>query len=228
LATQALNFGIEVGQDDALVIYGAQLLNVRIRQGRVAEILPLVEDAIATRPKLGVYRAVLAFGCAETGDLDRCRQLLAAEAAAGFPIPEDANWTTSHQYWSESAVLVGDDSAAQVLLSRITPFADHMVTTNVTLSPALAHAMGRLQHLLGHLDASNESYRLALQLHEGLRSPLYVATTQAAWAGLLADRDSLGDVARARAMAEAAQATASQRGYRNVERDAAAVLARLA
>lgn len=90
LATQALNFGIEVGQDDALVIYGAQLLNVRIRQGRVAEILPLVEDAIATRPKLGVYRAVLAFGCAETGDLDRCRQLLAAEAAAGFPIPQDA------------------------------------------------------------------------------------------------------------------------------------------
>jgi tetratricopeptide (TPR) repeat protein len=227
MATHALNLGIEVGQHDALVIYGAQLLNVRIRQGRLAEVLPLVEDAITARPNLGVYRAVLAFGCADTGDLDRCRQVLAAEAAAGFPIPEDTNWTTSHQYWSESAVLGGDRAAAEVLLHRITPFVDRMVTTNVTVSPALAHTMGRLQHFLGQLDASDESYRRALQLHEGIRSPLYVSTTQAAWAGLLVDRDAGDDAVRARSMAEEARSTASERGYRNVERDASAVLARL-
>ena len=228
MATEALNFGLEAGQDDALVIYGAQLLNVRIRQGRLAEILPLVEDAIAARPKLRVYRAVLAYGCAETGDLDRCRQLLAAEAADGFQIPEDTNWTTSHQYWSESAVLGGDSNAAELLLPRITPFADRMVTTNVTISPALAHTIGRLLHFLGDLDEGDESYRRALQLHEGLRCPLYVSTTQAAWAGLLVDRDSGGDDVRAREMAEEARNTASQRGYRNVERDASVVLARLA
>ena len=60
LATAALNFGLETGQEDALIIFGAQLLNIRIRQGRLAELLPLVEDAVASRPRLGVYRAVLA------------------------------------------------------------------------------------------------------------------------------------------------------------------------
>ena len=227
LATHALNFGLEVGQPDALVIYGAQLLNVRIRQGRVAEILPLVEDAVATRPNLGVYRAVLAYACGETGDLARCRQLLAAEAAAGFPIPEDSNWTTSHLYWSESAVFSGDRAAAELLLHRMAPFADRVVTTHVTLSPALAYAMGRLQHFLGNLEASDESYRRALHIHEALANPLYVATTQAAWAALLFDRDCDDDRDRARVMAEEARRTAAEGGYRNVEVAADRVLERL-
>ena len=122
LATQALNFGLETGQEDAFIIYGAQLLNVRVRQGRLRELLTLVEDAVANRPRLAVYRAVLAIACAEADDLERCGQLLEAEAAAGFPIPDDGNWTTALQYWAEAAVLTRNVEAAEVLLDRISPY----------------------------------------------------------------------------------------------------------
>ncbi len=228
LATAALNFGLETGQEDALIIFGAQLLNIRIRQGRLAELLPLVEDAVASRPRLGVYRAVLAVACAEAGDLERSRQLLEAEYAAGFAVPEDTNWTTTNSYWAESAVHVGNVDAADMLLGRITPFADQLATTQVSMSPVLAHSIARLQHFLGRLDDADTSYRQALHLHEGLRCPIFVCTTQAAWAALLADRDGDDDRVRARAMAEQAREIASNGGYGNVERNAVDLLERLA
>jgi tetratricopeptide (TPR) repeat protein len=227
LATAALNFGLETGQEDVLIIYGAQLLNIRMRQGRLGELLSLVEDAVKNRPRLGVYRAVLAVAHAETGDLGRCRQLLDAEHSAGFVIPEDSNWTTAHAYWAEAAVRSGHTDAALVLLGRITPFAHHLVTTLVSASPVVTHSIGRLQHLLGRLDEADASYGRALRLHEGLRCPIFVCTTQAAWATLLADRDRGDDLVRARALAEQARQTASDGGYGNVARDAARLLERL-
>jgi class 3 adenylate cyclase len=227
LATAALNFGLETGQEDALIIYGAQLLNIRIRQGRIVELLPLVEDAVASRPKLGVYRAVLAFVCAVADDLERCRQLLDAEYAAGFAVPEDTNWTTTHAYWAEAARRAGHADAAEALLGRITPFTDFLATTGVSISPVLAHTIGRLQHFLGRLDEADASYAGALALHERLRCPIFVCTTQAAWAALLAERDRGDDRARARAMAEDARETAARGGYGNVERDATDLLHQL-
>jgi hypothetical protein len=51
--------------------------------------------------------------------------------------------------------------------------------------------------------------------------------TELAWAHLLADRGSGGDRHQARAMAERARQAAVERGYAEVEREAAVLLARL-
>ena len=175
-----------------------------------------------------MYRVVLAIACAEADDLERCGQLLEAEAAAGFPIPDDGNWTTALQYWAEAAVLTRNVEAAEVLLDRISPTRELLVTTHVTASPVLAHTVGRLQHFLGLHEESNDSFERALQLHEGLRSPLYVCTTQAAWAALLADRDHDDDRVRASAMAAEAREAACNGGYQNVELEATRVLEQIA
>ena len=93
----------------------------------------------------------------------------------------------------------------------------------VTASPTFAHTIGRLQHFLGRVDAAEESFRLALELHEELRSPLYPGGM-----GRAPGRTGRGDDhSRARAMAQSALQTASGRCYGNVERDAIAVLERL-
>lgn len=55
-------------------------------------------------------------------------------------------------------------------------------------------------------------------------SPLFVAATSVAWAALHAE---VGDEAAARALAEAASATAAELGYGQVASDAAALLARI-
>jgi len=64
-------------------------------------------------------------------------------------------------------------------------------------------------------------------MHQRFGSPLLVAETNAAWAGLLAERGAGDDRNRAREMADAALAAASAGGYGYIERDASTVLERL-
>jgi len=114
--------------------------------------------------------------------------------------------------------------AAAVLHGRLAPFGDQLVTTHVTIDPVVAHTVGRLEHVLGRLDDADDSFRRAAEIHARLRCPPFVALTEVAWADLLARRDRSDDRQRARAMAERARRTASERRYAGVERAAAAIL----
>jgi hypothetical protein len=105
------------------------------------------------------------------------------------------------------------------------PFAAHITTTMITVSPAIAHYLGMVDHFLGDLDAADGHFRQAATIHEALESPPLLSATQARWALLLVDRDRGDDRVRARALAELALATANAGGYGQVARDAEAALA---
>ena len=226
-ASDALNLGLETGQPDAFTIYGAQMLNVRVRQGRLAELITLIEETVAGMPGQPVYQAVLAKAYGEAGDLDRSRGLLDAAQADHFAIPEDNAWSSAHMCWADVAILTRHLDAAEVLRARLDPFGHHLVTTHVTVDPVVSHTVARLEHLLGRYDDADKSFARAYDVHDQLRSPLLVSLTEAAWAGLLVDRVEGEDDQRALAMAQRAYRTASEAGYRTIERDAAAVLERL-
>ena len=76
-------------------------------------------------------------------------------------------------------------------------------------------------------DEADQWFSQALAFHEAMEAPFFVAMTQTAWAGLLADRDQPGDAQRARALAGAALPVATERGYGYVERDARSLLERI-
>ena len=224
LATDALNYGMETAQPDAFTIYGSQMLNIRVRQGRLAELIPLIEQTAAQMPGQAVYQAVLAKACADSGDLERARRLLDESHAAGLGVSEDNAWSSAHYCWADVAVRTRHLPAAAVLHGRLAPFGDQLVTTHVTIDPVVAHTVGRLEHVLGRLDDADDSFRRAAEIHARLRCPPFVALTEVAWADLLARRDRSDDRQRARAMAERARRTASERRYAGVERAAAAIL----
>jgi hypothetical protein len=159
--------------------------------------------------------------------LERTTELMDAAVAGGLAMPIDNAWTTAHAAWVDAAVQVGHRAAAELLRDRLAPFHDHIVTTHVTFEPAVAHYLGRLDHLLGRFDEADIWFAEAMALHERLESPVFVAHTQAAWAAMLADRDTADDHHRAAEMAELAHATATAGGYGYVVSDAAAVLERL-
>ena len=227
LAVDALNLGLETGQPDAFTIYGAQMLNVRVRQGRLAELIPLIEETVAGLPGQPVYEAVLAKAYAEAGDLDKARDLLNGAYAARFETPEDNAWSSAHMCWADVALSTGHIDAADALRARLAPFGDHLVTTHVTVDPVAAHTVARLEHLLGRYDDADASFHRAHDVHERLQCPVLVSLTEAAWAGLLVDRGRGADHQRAKVMAQRAFRAASDGGYGGVERDAAAVLERL-
>jgi hypothetical protein len=226
-ATDALNFGLETEESDAFTIYGSQLLNIRVRQGRIAELIPLIEQTVSAMPRQPVYQSVLAMAYADSGDLERCRGLLDTAHREHFAIPADNAWSSAVYCWSDAAVRTMHLGAAKALHGLLVPFRDQLVTTHVTVDPVVAHTLGRLEHVLERYDEADASFGRAAELHRQLRCAPFVALTEAAWAGLLADRGSNDDLRRARAMAERAQTTADAQGYEEVARAAEAALRRL-
>jgi hypothetical protein len=178
-------------------------------------------------PGLAAYGAVLAMGCGRSGQSERTTELLDEAVAGGLAMPVDNAWTTAHAAWADAAVQVGHRAAARLLRDRLAPFHDHIVTTHVTFEPAVAHYLGRLDHLLGRLDDADAWFAEAMVLHERLESPVFIAHTHAAWAAMLADRDIGDDRARAVEMVGQAYEAATAGGYGYVASDAAAVLEQL-
>jgi class 3 adenylate cyclase/tetratricopeptide (TPR) repeat protein len=227
LAGDALTLGFDSGQPDALAIYGPQLINIRTRQGRLGELVPLIDQAATDNPGLPAFRTALAAACAGAGDGDRARQIFEEARNLGFPAPFDQSWSTQHYHWSDLAVFFADHAAAETLLERIVPYADHITTTHLTASPALGHFAAKLEHLLGRYDDADASFRRALAIHELLESPILVAMTQAAWSAMLTDRAGDTDHDHARTLAGEALECAAARGWGGIEREARAVLAKL-
>ena len=227
LAEAALAYGLEHDQADAFGIYAVQLSALRTCQGRFQEMVPLVEQALVDTPALTAYRPALEVAKAYAGEIDSARSMLAADAAAGFPMLDDTGWSTGVMCWVLTAWLTGGSAYVPELRAMLVPFHDQIVMTGATVYPAVAHFLGLLDHLAGDHDTAEEWFTEALALHGRVRSPLFTALTHAAYAALLADRNRGDDHARARTMAQAALDAATTGGYGYVAADARAGLDRL-
>ena len=152
---------------------------------------------------------------------------VAAAADDGFRMPEEISWLTGMSLWVEAATLNRAAQVAPSLRSLLLPYHDQIVGGGPEFYLAVAHYLGRLDHLLGDYDSAERWFTEALELHERVRSPVLIATTNAAHATLLADRGRADDHARAREMANAALNAATAGGYGYVEAEARTVLDRL-
>jgi class 3 adenylate cyclase/tetratricopeptide (TPR) repeat protein len=223
----SVTLGSESGQPDAMAIFSAQLVNISYHQGRVHELVPLIEEAVEDSPGLPVYRAVLANALAEAGRKDEVRRLLRDDLCDGFEMRMDLAWTTALGSWAKAASRVHDIDACTALRELLLPHVKLIMTTHATLDSSIAHHLGQLEHTLGNLDAADRWFAEAAGLHERLLSPLLTAYTDAARAAVLADRNRHDDHQRARDMAGRALAAATAGGYGYIERDARAVLEQL-
>jgi tetratricopeptide (TPR) repeat protein len=226
-ATEALTLGSAAGQPDAVTFYGAQLLNVRHKQGRLHEVVPLIEQAAHDNPGLPVYRSVVPWAKSYDDGNREVSQFLDTEVANDFPMLADLTWLTAHALWADAAARTGHRPAAMALYERLLPWHDQFVTSQITATGAVAHYLGLLAYALDRHDEADQWFAQALAFHEQLEAPYFVAWTQTAWAALLVDRNQPGDTQRARALLDAALPVATERGYGYVERDARALLERI-
>lgn len=227
-AEVALDVGLEAGQPDALGTFGAQLVNIRLHQGRFGEVVPLIEQAIVDLPAIGAYQAGLALACAHQGDLTRAEARLAGGLDQAFSLPDDGSWVTGMACWAEAAVLTGHAASAGAVRERLVPFAGQVISNHLLIMPAVAHYLGRIDHLLGDLDAADGWFREADRLHRSAESPLLLAHSNASWASVLVDRGRGEDHQRARALADGALEAATTGGYGSIEAIARSALERLA
>lgn len=219
-AGQALQLGMETGQPDAMVYYGALLIEIRLHQGRGPELIPIVQDRVDQSVGLPVFRAVLAMLYELDGRRDEAERVFTALKAEGLPFPLDVVWLTGNVLAGEVAAMLGDREVAATLYTRLAPYPRHVAQTRTNCQGVVAHYLGLLAACLGRTEDAIEHFATAQDANVGLRAPFHTARTDVALAEMLRDRQP----ERARQLAAGAKDLAQRHGMPTVEADADAVL----
>ena len=218
LADEAFAMSTEYEDPDALTIYGAQLLNVRIHQGRAGELVDLVAEGVAERPELPVLRAALARAYHDADRDEEARALLDESAAVQFDdFPRGEFWLITTSVWAQLAAELGANEPAALLYERLAPWSGQIPSANVAVTEPIDHCLGELAALLGRVTEADAHFAAAEATARAFGAPFFIARTLLERARLDVEHDA--DVVHAR-VAEAL-AIATRHGYARLEREAA-------
>ena len=226
-ATAAFEIGAASGEPDAFGFYGAQLASIRSQQGRLGELVSVIDDLVKQNPGLPGFRSALATANLQAGDEDAARALLEEDIVAGFSIHEDTAWLTTILSYSRVPIELNMPEQAERLLELLAPFHSQVHHDGITCLGAVATFVGGLAATVARFDDAEEYFRESSDLCTRGNMRFGQAYTKLLWGRMLRIRGGPDDVNRARSLLEQAQSTAVVRGYAFVECQAAAELSNL-
>jgi hypothetical protein len=221
IAEEGLAIGTESGEPDAFTVYGAQLLGIRIHQGRTGELVDLLAESLAELPPAlqSPMRAALARGYLDVGRDDDARPLLEASAALEFAdLHRDEMWLVGLSIWALVAARLRLTEPATLLYETLASCAGQMPTATVTVSEPIDQCLGELAALLGRAADADAHFAAAETLARRLKAPFYVARALLERARLATATDVGAEAAPGR-LAEALD-LAEQHGYALLARQA--------
>lgn len=214
-ATEVLQRGTDTGQPDPLAFYGAQLHHIRWHQGRTVEIADVMAHVVEEHPDIAAFRGGAAHVLMEAGRLDEAAALLAREKASQFQSPKDFLQPAYLDLWARVASGLADAEAAAALYARLAHWPRLVVFTVVTVHGAVAHNLGTLAAVCGRDEEADAHFATALEIHQRMRAPFFIALTQLEWARMLQHR---GHPSRADELISSARSLALEHGYGAIER----------
>jgi hypothetical protein len=145
-AAPLLSLATDAGFGD-VTWYAAQILPIRFVQGRLGELLPLLEQADLTLPGLPAYRVVLATALATSGRSDDARTIMTDLAANDYHLPHH-NWFSGTVQLAEVADLLDDRAAAASIFERLQPFSGRIAVHGPGVSRPVDQALAQLSLIL--------------------------------------------------------------------------------
>jgi len=228
LATLALQIGSESGQPDAFAFYGAQLIETRLHQGRLGELVALVADVGAQNPELAGFHAALALAHLDGGNDREAARLLEAAASRGFPLLHvDITWMAAVVNYSLVAIHLQAVKPAEQLAALLSPYSDQVAYQGVIGQEPVALCLGGLASVLGSSEDADGYFAKSTELSRRGRMHYAEAHTLLLWGVMLAARGHPGDSASAREKLEQARAAAATKGYAKIEQRSTAALANI-
>ena len=227
LTTSALEIGNASGQPDAFTFYGTQLMEIRLQQGRLGELVSLIASVAELNSAIPSYRAVLAAAHLDAGDNVSARELVEAAEIDGFALPMDAAWLDGIVMYARPVIELHMSSAAKCLLELLAPHHQQVPNDSLMCHEPVAMFLGGLATVLGRYEDAEVYFAEAADLNARGRMTFAEAHTNLLWGRMLLTRGRAGDAVRARGLLERARSSAATRGYALVERRAAAELAKL-
>ncbi len=228
LATTALELGTNCGQPDAVNFYGGQLLAIRRQQGRLGELIPLVEEFMADIQDMPLLRTSLAQAHLQAGNIESACQMLELDAAQAFDsMSFDVLWLMGVANYAQVASELEAVGPATKLFELLAPYHAQVISIGPTGANPVAFYLGELASVLDLYDQADSYFAAATELNTRGGMKFAEAETQLAWGKMLAVRGGHGEIDRARLLLERACDTATTQGYARVERQATAALASL-
>jgi len=221
VAQAAAQVGLDSGQPDAFMMYGAQISLLRAWQGRGDEIIELLKQAADDNPGLPAFRAGVANVLGLLGCAEEARPMVELALEQRFEMPRDQVWLSAVAIWAEAAADAGVRAAAPRLYELLEPYADLVVWAGGIAYGSAAYYLARLADLLGDHAAADNHFSRSIEVNESLCSPPCIARTEARWGEALLRR---GDRARATSLLERAAKRAGACGAGVFERRARELL----
>ena len=225
-ANEALELARDFEHPGGPQFHAIQISRVRAEQGRLAEMIPVIEAIVKSAPLSG-WRARLVQLYAEFGRQEEARREFDQLAADDFAsIPGDALWLLSVCYVAEACASLRDTKRAELLYGLLLPHAKrNVVVVNAAVNGPVDRYLGNLAATLGRYDDAAGHFEAAIEFDRGLGARPLQARVQVDYARMLLERDTPGDRERALRLANEALEIAHALGMQLVtERALAAKL----
>lgn len=154
-----------------------QLATMRMVQGRLAELEPVLHEAAAHQPVLRDLHALALIACSRT---DEARMML-GDWAEQRPLLRDFAWTGLTAIRARVWIELADPRAIADLRDQLTPYADRLAVGGMGafFLGSVRHALGQLALAAGDRAAAGHQLRAALEIHQRLGLKPHVAATEA-------------------------------------------------
>jgi hypothetical protein len=213
LATEALDLArvASIADDASIGVFGSVLYLIRMAQGRVGELVPLLEGRVEAAPDVAVWRVALTAALTESDRVDEARVhylWLAADGCA--KVPADVEFAVTVCGLARTAYRVRPSNAImRDVYERLAPFAGLFNWTGSTVNDANDFGLAMTAAALGRPDDADHHFADAVDLCDRSGARPFVARYHLGWATVLADR---GDTSHAREQADITIALGSELG----------------
>jgi DNA-binding CsgD family transcriptional regulator/tetratricopeptide (TPR) repeat protein len=183
-AQHAAELAQRSAQPDALPFYISQIASIRWQQGRLAELAPLLAEALDQYPGLPAFRSLVTLAHALADDRAFAREVLVVDTSSGFAeLPRDPIWIAAAATYAHAVAELGDRDAAAQLHPILEPHRGQLATTTISVSGLVDHALGRLELLLGEEAAGHASLGSAIADYAAMPAPLWRSQAERDLAG---------------------------------------------
>lgn len=184
----------EIGQGtepDALACFVAQRTCLAFEAGVLADMVPLVRQALQQNPGIPGFRSTLALALVENGELEEAQALLAIDAASGFrDLAYDVTWLTVLCVYAHVSARVGDRAAATALRELMLPCRAMVAYPYFGAWGPVEHYLGALAITCGDLDAAEDHLNAADTVNARARASAWAARTATERARLVLARET--------------------------------------
>jgi len=197
-----------------------QLFGLRYLQGRVEEVVPVIQLLLSQNPNFShASRAGLAMALADLGRVDEALEEVTRVAPDGFAaLPRDAFWAATLTSSSEALFLAGESRFADEIYGLLKPFAERTAMSAASYcAGSLARPLAMLSVLRGDREAAWVEFEQALQANRSLRARPFVASAEYAYAWALYHRAETKSLDTVIELLGQALATAREIGMRRLE-----------